>query len=152
MPRPKFQPTEEQRHRVKALARCHVRPEQIACILSLKSVAMLRKHFREELAMGAAEAKTKVLTRLFDMATSGRHPSATMFWLKTRARWSEKGNRPESITPKEDHRWLIEEYQPPTPPEHQSAFDEAVRRLQGASGQAPPEWEGDTGAPQEDAW
>jgi hypothetical protein len=29
------------------------------------------------------------------MATSGRHPAATMFWLKTRARWSEQGREPE---------------------------------------------------------
>jgi hypothetical protein len=113
MPRPKFQPTDEQRYRVRALAKCHVRREQIACILGLKSVAMLRKHFSQELAMGAAEAKNTVLTRLFDLATSGRHPSATMFWLKTRARWSEKGNRRESRGGKQDHTWVITEYQPP---------------------------------------
>jgi len=32
---------------------------------------------------------------LFQMATSGKHPAATMFWLKTRARWSEQGREPE---------------------------------------------------------
>jgi hypothetical protein len=75
-----------------------------------------------------------------------------MFWLKTRARWSEKGNPPESITRKEDHTWEITEYQPPTPPEHQSAFEEAARRLRMAGTTVAPEWEGDKGDPQEDPW
>ena len=152
MPRRKFEPTEEQRHRVKELAKFRVRHEQIASILGLSSVAMLRKHFSQELAMGPAEAKTHVLMRLYDLASSGAHPSATMFWLKTRARWSEKGNPPEAITRKEDQTWEITVYQPPTPPEDQRAFDEAVRRLRMAGTTVAPEWEGDKGDPQEDPW
>src|SRR3954453_13917745 len=88
MPR-SFVPTDEQRRRVKMLASLGQRQEQIALVVGIGSTTTLRKHFREELTRGPAEAMANVRKTLFQMATSGKHPAATMFWLKTRARWSE---------------------------------------------------------------
>ncbi|MFL6350493.1 MAG: hypothetical protein ACJ74Z_01390 [Bryobacteraceae bacterium] len=150
MPRHKFHPTEEDRQKVKSLAGWRVKDIHIASILGLTSITMLRKHFSRELAIGPAEAITNVLKRLFDRATSGEDPPATIFWLKTRAGWSEKGNRPESITRTEDRSWVIREYQPPRHPGYQNELEEAVRRREAANRTAWPEWEGDKGDPQED--
>ncbi|MGI9071288.1 MAG: hypothetical protein ACR2JB_08235 [Bryobacteraceae bacterium] len=150
MPRHKFQPAEEQRQKVKSLAGWRVKEIHIASILGLASITMLRKHFSRELAIGPAEATANVLKRLFDRATSGDDPVAAMFWLKTRAGWSENGNPPESITRREDRNWVIREYQPPTPPGYQNAFEEVLRRREAANGKSWPEWEGDKGDPQED--
>src|SRR3954465_5550016 len=94
MPR-SFVPTDEQRRRVKMLASLGQRQEQIALVVGIGSTTTLRKHFREELTRGPAEAMANVRKTLFEMATSGKHPAATMFWLKTRARWSEQGREPE---------------------------------------------------------
>ncbi|MFL6354802.1 MAG: hypothetical protein ACJ74Z_23530 [Bryobacteraceae bacterium] len=149
MPRPKFQATDEQRRTVKLLAGSCTTERRIALIMDL-SLATLRKHFREELVRSPLHAKTRVLKRAYDQATSGRHPLMTMFYLKTRAGWSENGNRPESIPRREDRTWVIREYQPPTPPGYQNAFEEALRRREAANGKAWPEWEGDKGDPQED--
>ncbi|MGI8958361.1 MAG: hypothetical protein ACR2IV_01090 [Bryobacteraceae bacterium] len=85
----------------------------------------LRKHFHEELVRGPVHAKTMVLNRLFDLAKSGRHPAMTMFFLKTRAGWSENGNVPELPKREERTTWVIREYQPPTPAGYQNAFEEA---------------------------
>src|SRR3954452_20079703 len=94
MPR-SFVPTDEQRRRGKMLASLGQRAKQIAMVVGIRSTTTLRKHFREELTRGPAEAMANVRKTLFQMATSGKHPAATMFWLKTRARWSEQGREPE---------------------------------------------------------
>jgi hypothetical protein len=150
MPRHKFQATEEQRQRVKSLAGYGMRHKQIAFLLGLRSTTMLRKHFRQELEIGPAEAKSNVLNVLFRRAISGRDPAAIIMWLKTRARWSEKGNPPEPTTRNADWRWIITEHQPPSPPGYQSAFEEAARRLRAVGSVAPLEWPGDKGGEQED--
>lgn len=119
MPAHKFQPTEEQRRKVKALAGYGVRQRQIAALLGLASTTTLRKHFQEELRLGAVEAKAQMLGTLFKMAHSGCHPTMTMFWLKTRARWSEKGNPEVTIESDRPHRWIIHVHQPPRSAEHE---------------------------------
>ena len=51
----------------------------------------LRKHYREELDTGAIKANSKMAENLWRKAL-GDGPqavSATIFWLKTRARWKE---------------------------------------------------------------
>ena len=42
------------------------------------------------------KANLTVARTLFEMATSGKHPAATFFWLKTRAGWRE-ADRPEPV-------------------------------------------------------
>lgn len=90
MPRPKLNPTEEQRRKVKALSACGTPHDKIAEMLGIRSPKTLRKHYRSELDLGALEANAKVASTLFQMATSGEHPTASMFWLKCRAGWTDR--------------------------------------------------------------
>jgi len=52
----------------------------------------LRKHYRDELDTGETKANAMVAQNLFRKATGDGRESVTaaIFWLKTRARWSEK--------------------------------------------------------------
>jgi hypothetical protein len=135
MPMHKFQPNEEQRRMVKALAGYGVKQRQIAALLDLASTTTLRKHFPEELRLGSLEAKAQMLGTLFKMAHLGRHPTMTMFWLKTRGGWSETGNQ-EAIEPDRPHQWVVQVYQPPRNPEQQKGLAAGVPGVQEA-----PEWE-----------
>src|SRR4051794_18702301 len=91
MPR-SFRPTEEQREKVKSMAGFGLTHEQIATLMRLGSAVTLRKHFANELTRGPIEANANVRKTLFKMAKSGRNPGATMYWLKTRARWKREGH------------------------------------------------------------
>jgi hypothetical protein len=92
MPRPKLNPTEEQRRKVKILSAYGTPHEKIAEAMGIRSPKTLRKHFRAELDLGAVEANAKVAGTLYQMATSGECPTATMFWLKCRAGWKERAS------------------------------------------------------------
>ncbi len=87
MARPRFQPTPEQRRTVEAMAAYGVREEEIAGSLGEAGIdpKTLRKHFRRELDIGATKANATVAQTLYKLATSGKHPGATIFWLKSRA-------------------------------------------------------------------
>jgi len=65
MPRPKLNPTEEQRRKVKILSACGTPHEKIAEAMGIRSPKTLRKHFREELDLGALEANAKVASTLY---------------------------------------------------------------------------------------
>jgi len=62
---------------------CGIPQYQIATIFGI-APKTLRKHFRKELTESAIEANFKVADTLFQMATSGRHVAASIFWAKTR--------------------------------------------------------------------
>jgi hypothetical protein len=89
MPRPRITPTDEQRRLVKSLSACGIPHEQIARQIGIRSPKTVRKYFRTELDGGALEANAQVAKTLYQMATSGQCPSATMFWLRFRAGWRE---------------------------------------------------------------
>src|SRR6266849_1664292 len=89
MSRPRFIPTEEQRRSVKSLSAYGIKQEDIATELGLRSPKTLRKHFSQEIKRRAIQANTRVGQTLYKMATSGKHPAATIFWLKTRAGWRD---------------------------------------------------------------
>ncbi len=74
---------------VRSLAAIGLRQEHICEVLRLRSPKTLRKHFAAELRAGHAEAMGTVTRVAYDMATSGKYPAMTMFWLKTHAGWSE---------------------------------------------------------------
>jgi hypothetical protein len=88
--RPVFTPTAEQRTLVKSMVGLGVPQEAVARKIGIRSPKTLRKHFRDELDLGATEANYKVARTLFQMATSGACPAASMFWMKTRAGWRER--------------------------------------------------------------
>lgn len=113
MPRPRFTPNAEQRRLVKSLSGYGVPQEQIARRIGIRSAKTLRKHFREELDRGILDSNTNVAQTLYKMATSGKDPIATLFWLKSRAGWKE---RPSF------------ESQPLAPPPFVVAKEEGVRQ------------------------
>jgi len=81
MARTAFRPTDEQRHLVKAMASCGIRQTGIATWVGLRSPKTLRKHFREELDRGRIAADFEVGKTLHKMATSGKRPAATFYYL-----------------------------------------------------------------------
>jgi hypothetical protein len=103
VPRPSFQPTEEQRQMVKSLSALGHRHEDICALLNLKSPKTLRKHFREELSSGMAQADAVVAQVAYDMALSGRFPAVTFFWFKCNTKPIE---RVEQEEPSKD--WRVE--------------------------------------------
>ena len=91
MPRPRFEPTAEQRKTLEIMAAYGIPEEQIASTTGPKGIdpKTLRKHFRRELLLGATKANSKVAETAYQMAISGKCPTMTIFWLKCRARWKE---------------------------------------------------------------
>ena len=128
---------------MKALAGYGLPQKQIAIIVEVGSVDRLRKYFHEELRLGPLEAQSNVSSTLFRLASSGRNPTATMFWMKTRARWSEQGKVEEREAPSHIV-WEIREHQPPRSPENQKLLEESLRRF-GDNPAEPVHWEGDKG-------
>jgi len=108
-----LKPTEEQRKRVKLLAGLGMKQEQIAKLVGVRSTTSLRKHFRDELLQGPVAAAVRVRRTLYEMATSGRNQAATIFWLKTRAGWSEKGREPEMVDEQEQGMQIVVRYVKP---------------------------------------
>ena len=98
MPRPKLSPTDEQRRLVKQLAAVGTKHEDIAHMVKIRSPKTLRKHFREELDRGAAEANANVAGALYKNAMDG-DTNAQKFWLQTRAGWGRSSFERVSTPP-----------------------------------------------------
>jgi hypothetical protein len=86
MPRPKLNPTDDQRRLVKQLAARGITHEEIARMINIRSPKTLRKFFREELDRGTTEANANVAGALYKKAMDG-DTNAQKFWLQTRAGW-----------------------------------------------------------------
>ena len=84
-----FEPTDEQRRTVKAMAGFGVPHDGIAILLEIDPKT-LRKYFQSELDRGSVEATAKVAQSLFHMATVEKNVAAAIFWMKARAGWREK--------------------------------------------------------------
>jgi hypothetical protein len=95
MARTAFRATDEMREKVRSLAGRGVRHEDIAAMIGCDPKTM-RKHFRDPLDRGMAEANAKVAGALFDKAMGG-DTAAQIFWMKARAHWREK--EPEKSIP-----------------------------------------------------
>jgi hypothetical protein len=83
MARPQFKPTKDQHKLVHSLAAIGVRQEHISTVIGIRSPKTLRKHFGKDIAQGTAEATAKVMATAYSMATSGKFPGLTRFWLST---------------------------------------------------------------------
>jgi hypothetical protein len=136
----KPQAIQDQRQRVKALAGYGLSRKEIATLVGIGSVETLSKRFEKELTLGRLEAHSNVLSTLFRKAMAG-NPAAIMFYLKTRAHWSERGPR-EEIQPPSHTVWQIREDAPS--PEQQKLLDELAQRFD-PSPPPPVRWEGDQG-------
>ena len=86
VPRPKLNPTPEQREKVKTLAAVGTPHEQIADMIGVRSPKTLRKHFRHELNSGSPDANASVAGALYKKAMAG-NVEAQKFWLLHRAHW-----------------------------------------------------------------
>lgn len=86
MPRPKLEPTTEQRNLVKHLVAVGTPQELIAKRLGIRSEKTLRKHFRDEIDLGAMEANATIAGDLYKSARSG-NVDAQKYWLTRRAGW-----------------------------------------------------------------
>ena len=81
MPRPKLNPTDDQRRLVKQLAARGITHEEIARMINIRSPKTLRKFFREELDRGTTEAKANILGVLYKEAMAG-NIAAIKLWLQ----------------------------------------------------------------------
>lgn len=82
------EPTDETRKLAKTLSGLGVPQDDIATLIGV-SKPTLHKHYREDLDKGMAEANAKVAGSLFNQATNG-NTAAAIFWMKSRAGWTEK--------------------------------------------------------------
>jgi hypothetical protein len=87
---PGHQPTDTTRKQVEALTAYGIGEADIAEVLAVE-LKVLRKHYRPELENGRARANLRVAESLYRTAIKGGREgtSAAIFWLKTRAGWSE---------------------------------------------------------------
>jgi predicted ArsR family transcriptional regulator len=76
------------RERVRYLAGVGVRQDDIAKMVGC-APKTLRKHLRDDLDRGVAEANATISGYLFTAAKAG-NIAAIIFWLKTRAHWREQ--------------------------------------------------------------
>ena len=88
-----------------------------------------------------SKRNTNVRRTLFKLATSGRNPGVTMYWVKRWGGWSEKGKTPEPVDsrPTED-KWTITVDQPPRTPEQEQMLREGLLQVGGCNSE-PEEWE-----------
>ena len=88
MANPKHDPTKAQRELVSLHATMGTTQAVIADLLEIDDKT-LRKHYRKELDQSVAKANATIGGVLFNKAKAG-DTSAMIFWMKTRARWSEQ--------------------------------------------------------------
>ena len=86
--RPPYLVTADTRKKVFDLSIVGTRYEDIALVLGI-SDDTLTKYYKSELEKGRIEANAAVAGTLFEKAKQG-DTSSMIFWLKTRAQWSEK--------------------------------------------------------------
>jgi hypothetical protein len=89
MPRPKLNPTDDQRRMVKTMTAMGAKQEDVAIRIGVRSSKTLRRHFRKELDQGGSEANMTVAQALYKEAKEG-DVKAQMFWLKCRAGWRDR--------------------------------------------------------------
>ncbi len=95
--RPFHVPTAEQRKIVESMAGFGIPQESIGKVVGVGPDA-LRAHYRTELDNGMTVANYNVAKNLYAIAQgTGREAvTACIFWLKTRAGWSEYGPTPKN--------------------------------------------------------
>lgn len=82
------EPTEKNKKMVEAMSSYGIPQEDIAKVLEMDEKT-LRKHYRYELDTATAKANSQVAQRLYTKCLDG-DTTSMIFWLKTRAKWSEK--------------------------------------------------------------
>lgn len=91
--RPAHQPTDKSRQQVIKLASYGLTNDQISKVFGICE-ATLKVHYQAELSLGRPLGISKVADTAYQLATSGKVPAMTMFWLKCRAGWREVQDPP----------------------------------------------------------
>jgi transposase-like protein len=99
--RPRTNFTNEERIRIKAMAANGITYKLIARTYGC-SINTLRRHCSQELFEGRMEADEAVLKSLYNMATSERCVTATIFFVKTRCQHLTSGFNQEPDIPAEE--------------------------------------------------
>lgn len=86
---PGFRPTAEQARQVSVMACLGLDPKDIALVMNIE-LNVLKLFYAKELRVTALMANAMVARTAFQMATSGRSPDMTKFWLKAQAGWKDQ--------------------------------------------------------------
>ena len=89
MPNQKCNPTDEQRAHVRMLAANGIPLAEIGRLVNIRSPKTLRRYFREELIRGRMAGRASIFAAQYKMALSGKHPYATISFLRRNAHWHE---------------------------------------------------------------
>jgi hypothetical protein len=81
-------PTRQDYKTVSAMVSYGITEEKVADVLGIDPKT-LRKYFEREIAIAATEANAKMASTLYNKGIAG-DVTCMIFWLKTRARWSER--------------------------------------------------------------
>jgi peptidyl-tRNA hydrolase len=84
--------TDKELIEIEMMAGLGLRYEDIASIKGM-CLDTLKKYADSALSRGKAKAKLQVAQTAYKMATSGKTPAMTIFWLKTQARWKDYGSQ-----------------------------------------------------------
>ena len=87
--RPPHEPSKVTRELVQLHSSIGTRQEVISSILEI-SVPTLEKHYRKELDEALSRANASVGGALYNKAVKDKDTTAMIFWMKTRAKWSER--------------------------------------------------------------
>lgn len=85
---PGFRPSVEQARQVAVMSCLALSPKDIANVLNIE-LKLLKLYYSRELTVSVHIANAVVARQALAMATSGKNPDMTKFWLKTRAKWKE---------------------------------------------------------------
>lgn len=87
--RPQAEFTERERRIVKTLLSVGEPVSRVAKIVGIDENT-LRKHFAEEIKSAFGDTYAQVAVNFLQRVLTDDSPTAAIFWLKTRARWSEQ--------------------------------------------------------------
>jgi hypothetical protein len=88
--------TKQELEEIEMMAGLGLTQQQIADIKDI-CVDTLRKYARPQLKRGKSKGIGNVAKTAYQMATSGKSPAMTMFFLKTQAQWRETPAIPEEL-------------------------------------------------------
>lgn len=103
MSRKPHEPDEKTRKTVEAMASYGIVQDDIAAVLEIDDKT-LRKYYSHELATAAAKANSQVAQKLYQKCMND-DTASIIFWLKTRAKWSETVKQEHTGKDGEQLKW-----------------------------------------------
>ena len=85
---PGLRPSPAQSREVAVMTALGLTPKEIGMVLNIEE-KMIKFYYGKELNVSHKLANLMVARKALEMATSGRFPDMTKFWLKSQAKWKE---------------------------------------------------------------